>query len=69
MKSYERRQLGKTTYYKLAEWDNRNFAFRDGKQSFDTPVVAAHMAIRPGRYRISKVTEAGREDLEPFEVK
>ena len=68
MKPYERRRTGKTTYYKLATWDERNLAFRDGKRGFDTPAAAVAKAIIPGRYRISKVTEAGREDLMAFDI-
>jgi hypothetical protein len=68
MKPFERRQAGKETYYKLATWNARNLCWADGKVAFDCPEWAFKAANKPGRYRISKVYPAGREDGAPFEV-
>lgn len=69
MKGYERRAAGKPDYYKLAAWDAALVLWRDGKKQFDTEAEARAAAVKPGRYRVSKVTDGrGREDMEPFEV-
>jgi len=68
MKPHERRRLGKTTYYKLAVWDDKNISFRDGKRAYDDYEFAILTAVLPGKYRISEVTEEGRKDFPPFEV-
>ena len=66
MRQYERRATGAYPYYKLAEWDGQNLTWRDGRRAFATEAAARKTAKRPGRYRISEVTEAGRTDKEPF---
>lgn len=68
MKHFERRAEGGFPYFKLAEWDARNCCWKDGKQSHATPDDAILAAKKPGRYRISRVDENGRTDLEPFEI-
>jgi hypothetical protein len=55
-------------YYKLAAWDERLATFRDGKAGYATEAGARAAATKPGRYRVSTVTPAGRTDGEPFEV-
>jgi hypothetical protein len=55
-------------YFKLAIWDARNVCFRDGKRAYPTEADARADALKPGRYRISRVDDAGRTDLEPFDV-
>ncbi len=69
MKGYERRAAGKPDYYKLAVWDAMRCVWVDGKKQFDTEADAIAAAVKPGRYRVSKVTDGrGRTDMEPFEV-
>jgi hypothetical protein len=60
--------MSEGTYYKLAEWDERSMVFRDGKRGFDTEAAARAAAKKPGRYRVSTVTAAGRADGVPFDV-
>lgn len=55
-------------YYKLAKWEDRSFCFKDGKTAFNTEAEARVAAKAAGRYRVSTVTEEGRQDGEPFEV-
>ena len=54
--------------YKLARWDPGLACWRDGKQGHPTYLSARTEARKPGRYRISEITDGGRRDLEPFEV-
>lgn len=68
MKHYERRQLQAFPYYKLATWDARSMTFRDGKVAYATRADATKSAKKPGRYRLSIVTEDGRSDLESFDL-
>ena len=68
MRQFERRKLGKPVYYKLAHWDASYVHFTDGKRQFDSESEAKASAKKPGRYRISRIEENGRIDLEPFEV-
>jgi hypothetical protein len=68
MKPYERRAANAYPYYKLAEWDERNTCWKDGKQTFERIGLAMAAARKPGRYRISAINDAGRRDLEPFNV-
>jgi len=68
MKHYERRQQQAFPYYKLATWDARSLTFRDGKVAYATPADATKAAKKPGRYRLSIVTENGRSDLESFDL-
>jgi len=68
MKHYERRQQQAFPYYKLANWDARSLTFRDGKVAYATSADATRAAKKPGRYRLSIVTEAGRSDLEFFDL-
>jgi hypothetical protein len=70
MKPYQRRATGKYPYYKLATFDNRAMCFRDGKHAFATESEAKIETIQnPGKYRISIITETGRKDMPPFEIK
>jgi len=66
MKPFERREHAAYPYYKLATWDDRNFAWRDGKSVQETESAAIAEASKPGRYRISRIEESGRIDLTPF---
>ena len=71
MKPYLRRKtVGGYPYYKLARWDERSQAFRDGKQTFATDHDAMLSVVNagPGRYRLSRVTAEGRYDEKPFTV-
>lgn len=66
MKQHERRQSNAYPYFKLATFDERSFTFRDGKVAYPTDSDAIQAAKKPGKYRLSVVTENGRNDLEPF---
>ena len=55
-------------YFKLAKWDERSVCFRDGKRGFDTEADAIKSAIGAGRYRVSRIDDSGRVDLEPFTI-
>lgn len=68
MKMYERRAAGAAEYFKLATFDARLMAWRDGKTQYDSEPAAVAAARKPGRYRVSAVTPSGRRDLEPFQV-
>ncbi len=68
MRPYQRRQEGAYPYYKLAVWDETSLTFRDGRLVFPTEHRAVCAALKPGKYRISEVTDAGRRDLTPFMV-
>lgn len=70
MKHHIRRQLNAFPYFKVATHDPRSFCFRDGKRAYPTEEAAhrAAVAAGPGRYRISRVDEHGRTDLQPFDV-
>lgn len=68
MKPYERRATAAYPYFKLATWDARNLTWRDGKRVQETEAAARSEARTPGRYRISRIEEAGRVDLPPFAV-
>lgn len=67
-RGFERRAAGTATYYKLATWDARSFTFKDGKVAFETRAEAGWAATKPGRYRISEVSDSGRTDFEPFDI-
>ncbi len=68
MKAYERRAAGTAyPYFKLAAWDARSFTWRDGKVAFPSEQDASRAATRPGRYRVSRVEESTRVDLQPFD--
>lgn len=69
MKPYERRAENRYPYFKLATYDSISCTYRDGKKAFPTYLAAAESAIAPGTYRISKVTDTGRTDFEPFTVR
>jgi hypothetical protein len=66
MKQYQRRQANAYPYFKLATFDERSFTFRDGKVAYQTDHEAIEAAKKPGKYRLSIVTENGRSDFEPF---
>ena len=68
MRHFERRAANAFPYFKLAEWDATALTYRDGKRAFDSESAAQSSASKPGRYRLSRVTNAGRTDLAPFEV-
>ncbi len=68
MKPYQRRQAAAYPYYKLATWDPRSLTFRDGKIAFTSMRDALDSVTVEGKYRISEVTETGREDFAPFFV-
>jgi hypothetical protein len=68
MKPHERRAANAYPYFKLATWDARNLCWRDGKYVCETEVAARADAKAPGRYRISRIDDSGRTDLEPFTV-
>ncbi len=66
MKNHARRATGNYPYFKLAIWDSVSCTWRDGRKAFPSTIAAMNTAVKPGRYRLSKVTDTGREDLEPF---
>lgn len=66
MKPYERRAADAYPYYKLAVWNERAFTWHDGKKAFPTEEEARRAAPKGAKCRVSRITEAGREDLEPF---
>ena len=68
MKPYQRRAAQAYPYFKLAEWDAHSLTWRDGKRAHPTEDAARSQAGPSGRYRISRIDEAGRRDLEPFTV-
>lgn len=68
MRNHERRNTeGGYPYWKLATWEPRSFTFKDGKRAYPTEAEARNAASKPGRYRLSRVEETGRTDLEPFD--
>jgi hypothetical protein len=68
MKHHKRRETGSFPYYKLATFDDISFCFRDGKVAYADQQSAKDAAKTPGRYRLSVVTETGRQDLDTFDV-
>jgi hypothetical protein len=66
VKPHERRQAKAYPYYKLATWNARNQCWNDGKAAYPTDAEARAAAVKPGRYRVSEVTEHGRRDLPEF---
>lgn len=69
MRPFERRAAKAYPYYKLAVWNPIRLTWDDGKRAYESEAAARATARKPGRYRISEVTERERFDLEPFEVK
>ena len=67
MKHHDRRTTGGFPYFKLATFDSISMCFRDGKNAYPSAEAAQAAAKKPGRYRISVVHSAGREDLREFE--
>lgn len=68
MKSFQQRIPGAYPYYRLAVWDGRYHKWRERRADYPSAEFARQVAVKPGKYRISEVTEAGRRDLEPFDV-
>lgn len=71
MKPYKRRMLNLYPFYRLAVWDDHSKVWREEKKrTYKTEVMAKLSAKNQGagRYRISRVTELRRYDLEPFTV-
>lgn len=68
MKPHERRAVNAYPYYKLATWNARLQCWAEGKRAYEQIGLAMADSKKPGRYRISKITDGGREDLEPFEI-
>src|SRR5262249_29458354 len=69
VRAFERRATGAFPYLKLAECDAVGLTWRDGKRAFSSKGAAMQSTERrPGRYRVSEVSEAGRKDFEPFDV-
>ena len=66
MKPYQRRAVDGYPYYKIAFWDIHNLCWQDGKKTFVTVEAAKDSISRGGKYRLSRITELGRVDLEPF---
>lgn len=67
MKPYERRTANAYPYFKLATWDARNMTWRAGKAIFATE-DEARASAKTGRFRVTRVTEAGHEELPPFDA-
>lgn len=69
MRPFERRVSGAYPYFKVATWDARNVVWKAGKATFASEADAARsVAGRPGRYRVTRVEEAGKVELEAFAV-
>jgi hypothetical protein len=68
MRPFERRAAGAYPFYKLATWDARLGTWRAGKRIHPTEEAARKEARGPGRYRVSRFTEAGADELPSFEV-
>ncbi len=68
MKAHELRAAGVAEYFKLAVWNDRLCTWRDGSKQFPSEAEAMAAAKGRGRYRMSRVTESGRVDLEPFSI-
>lgn len=68
MRPFERRAASSYPYFKLACWDERSCAWRDGRKAHPDEASARADATRPGKYRVSRVDEAGRTDLPAFQV-
>jgi hypothetical protein len=68
LRPFERRAAAAYPYFKLAAWDARSFTWRAGRHAHATEEAARAEARSPGRYRVSRFTEAGAEELTPFEV-
>lgn len=71
MKPHKRRMACAYPYYKLATWDDVSKTWRDGKKAFPTIGSACEAANDgqgggSGRFRVSVVTEDGRNDIWPF---
>jgi hypothetical protein len=58
----------KAGYCKLATFCPISMTWKDGKKAFPSQAEAIESARKPGRYRVSIVSETGRHDLSPFEV-
>ncbi len=69
MKPHERRQQNAYPYYSLSKWNVKINCWQAGKRIYETERQAIADAKQKGRYRVVKITEHGREDLEPFDVK
>ncbi len=69
MKPFERRKIGAYPYYSLSEWSGIYSSFVSGRKTYKTRQEAQKAAMKKGLYRIIKVTERGRENLNIFEVK
>ena len=68
MKNYERRASGNTVWFKLATWEDRSYTWKDGRIAFGSEAEARAAARKPGKYRVSRVVDGARTDLEPFTV-
>jgi hypothetical protein len=59
-------------HFKIAIWDRLCFCWRDAapgyRRTFATEEEARAFCKTTGRYRISRVTDAGRADGDPFDV-
>jgi hypothetical protein len=53
-------------FFKLATFCELSLTWKDGKKAFPTESDAVKSAKKPGRYRVSEVSESGRRDLLPF---
>jgi glycine cleavage system aminomethyltransferase T len=58
----------KAGFFKLATFCSLSITWKDGKRAFDTAAEAIASAKKPGKYRVSHVTDSGRRDGEPFSV-
>jgi hypothetical protein len=68
MRPFERRAANAYPFFKLAAWDDAFGVWKAGKRLYPTEAEARASARSPGRYRVTRVTEGGREELAPFEV-
>lgn len=68
MRPFERRAANAYPYFKLSIWDARSFVWKVISKTHATEQDAIREASKPGRYRISRVDEAGKTELEPFTI-
>lgn len=68
MRAFERRESDCYPYFKLATWQDRWMAWQPAKSAFPTEAAAVAAARKPGRYRITRVDDQAKTELEPFTV-
>lgn len=65
---HERRAAGAYPYYRLGTWCRLSVAYRDNATPHATVADAKAAATKPGKYRITEVTERGTLLKEDFTI-